>query len=374
MLKYVVEHQDKKTKARAGRLYTDHGEVETPIFMPVGTIGAIKGMGSEDLEFLNAQIILGNTYHLFLRPGLDIIHKAGGLHKFINWNRPLLTDSGGYQVFSLKEFRKITEEGAQFRSHIDGSSHLFTPESVVEAQRIIGADITMPFDECVAYPCEKRAAFDAMNRTHRWLSRAVNAFQKDKKGEVSQSLFGIIQGSTYEDLRLESAAFVSESCVDGIAIGGLSVGEPAHEMYKHVEVVANSVRRDKPLYLMGVGTPANLIECVSRGIDMFDCVMPTRNARNGMVFTSSGRVHYKDGKYKCDVDRPLDSECGCPVCRRYSIAYLRHLFKCGHLSVLRFATIHNVFFYLNLMKEMRQAILSDNFTDWMAAKLARIGS
>lgn len=367
MIKFIVEHEDKKTKARAGRLITPHGEIETPIFMPVGTLGAVKGLGSEDLEDIGAQIILGNTYHLFARPGLDIIGKAGGLHNFMQWNKPLLTDSGGYQVFSLKDFRKITEEGAHFQSHVDGSKHWFTPESVVEAQRIIGSDITMPFDECVAFPCEKGEAAGAMHRTHRWLDRAIKAFRANPG---RQALFGIIQGSTFEDLRLESTAYVSNADVDGIAIGGLSVGEPAEQMYQHTEVVANAVRRDKPLYLMGVGTPTNLIESVSRGVDMFDCVMPTRNARNGMVFTSQGRLHYKDGKYKEEVNRPLDPACSCPVCRKYSVAYLRHLFKCGHLTVLRLATLHNLYFYLATMREMRKAILEDRFTEWKLETLA----
>jgi len=370
MFKFIVEHEDRETKARAGRIITAHGEIETPIFMPVGTIGAVKAMDSRDMEEMGAQIILGNTYHLFVRPGLDIIEKAGGLHGFANWKKPILTDSGGFQVFSLKDWRKITEEGVNFQSHFDGARHMFTPESVIEAERRIGADIIMPFDECVAHPCEKKDADAAMKRTHRWLERSIRAF-KEKPGY--QAHFGIIQGSVFEDLRMESSEYVSNADVDGIAIGGLSVGEPIPDMYRLTETIKKVVRPDKPLYLMGVGTPTNLIESVTRGVDMFDCVMPTRNARNGMVFSSQGRVHYKDGKYKELTDRPLDPNCDCFVCRNYSISYLRHLFNCGELTVLRLASYHNLYFYLKTMKEMRQAIMNDCFSDWRREKLAAIG-
>ncbi|MFH0922049.1 MAG: tRNA guanosine(34) transglycosylase Tgt [Fibrobacterota bacterium] len=369
MFQFSIEQQDTGSRARTGRIMTAHGEIETPVFMPVGTLGAVKALSNEDLRALDASIILGNTYHLVTRPGLGALKKAGGLHRFMGWERPLLTDSGGYQVFSLKHNRKITEDGVRFQSHVNGDTLMFTPESVMEAERVIGADIIMAFDECAPFPCEKKEAAEAMGRTHRWLLRCVK--NHAESGSL-QALFGIIQGSVYDDLRKESADFVSQSGTPGIAIGGLSVGEPAADMYRITELIASRVRRDCPLYLMGVGTPENIVEAVSRGVDMFDCVLPTRNARNGQVFTSLGRRHYKAGEYKEAFDRPLDPNCGCKVCKNHSLGYLRHLFNCGEITALCLATYHNVHFYLTMMKEIRAAIRQDRFTAWKEGFLGRM--
>lgn len=367
MFKFILEHQDKNSGARAGRIVTARGEIETPIFMPVGTVGAVKALSTEDLETLKAQIILGNTYHLYVRPGLDVIEKAGGLHKFMAWDRPILTDSGGYQVFSLQENRKITKDGVTFRSHIDGDTLTFNAESVMAAERTIGADIIMPFDDCPPYPCERKDMEKAMKHTHEWLDRAI---KDHKEHGTKQALFGIAQGGCFDDLRLESAARVAESDTAGFAVGGLSVGEPMPEMYRILDALKPVLPLKKPRYLMGVGMPENIVEAVDRGFDMFDCIVPTRHARNGQVFTSKGRVHYKAGQYREAADRPLDPHCRCFVCRRYSISYLRHLFNCGEITVMRLATYHNVYFYLNMMRKMREAILRDAFAEWKTGFLA----
>ena len=347
--------------ARRGRLHLNHGTVETPVFMPVGTVGAVKALSTEDLEDLKATVILGNTYHLTVRPGLDVVGKAGGLHAFMGWKGPILTDSGGYQVFSLREKRKTTKDGVTFRSHIDGTKITFTPESVMAAERVIGADIIMPFDDCPPYPCAKKDMEKAVSRTHEWLERAI----KDHAEHGSeQALFGIAQGGCHDDLRKESVARIAESETSGLAVGGLSVGEPIPEMYRMLETLRPLLPDKKPRYLMGVGMPENIAEAVGNGFDMFDCIVPTRHARNGQVFTSRGRVHYKAGQYREAVDAPLDPSCGCFVCRRYSLAYLRHLFNCGEITVMRLATYHNVYFYLAMMRRMREAILKDAFTQW----------
>ncbi|OGJ92054.1 MAG: tRNA guanosine(34) transglycosylase Tgt [Candidatus Raymondbacteria bacterium RifOxyA12_full_50_37] len=367
--KFKLEGQDPATSARAGKITTSRGEIETPVFMPVGTAGAVKTLCSEDLLALDAKIILSNTYHLVVRPGLDVIEKAGGLHKFMNWNRPILTDSGGYQVFSLKETRKVTDEGVEFRSHVNGDKLMFTPESVIAAQKTIGSDIIMPFDECVMHPCPKDDAAKAMVRTHEWLARSMAAHEKNNG---SQALFGIVQGSVHPDLREESAKFIAAADVAGSAIGGLSVGEPAETMYAMLDCICPHLPQDKPRYLMGVGTPENIVEAVSRGVDMFDCVIPTRNARNGQVFTSRGRVHYKAGEYKNSADIALDPDCGCFVCKNYSRAYLRHLFNANEITALRLATYHNLYFYLNMMQEIRAAIVAGNFAAWRKTFLAGV--
>jgi queuine tRNA-ribosyltransferase len=363
MFKFIVEHEDKKTRARAGRIVTPHGEIETPVFMPVGTVGSVKTQCTQDLVPLGAQFILGNTYHLFVRPGTDLIKKAGGLHKFMAWPGAVLTDSGGYQVFSMQEKRKVTDEGVLFQSHVDGDRLHFTPESVVQAQKDLGADIIMAFDECPPFPCPKDHAAQAMQRTHQWLERCVAAHRANP---ADQALFGIIQGGVYDDLRAESAAFVLKAMVDGIAIGGVSVGEPMEEMYRIANLVARQVPRQKPLYLMGIGLPENIVETAAMGVDMFDCVLPTRNARNGQVFTSQGKLAYKAGEHREALDRPLDPGCACFVCKNYSLGYLRHLFNCGELTALRLASYHNLYFYLNMMRDMRNAILRDEFSEWKA--------
>jgi queuine tRNA-ribosyltransferase len=369
MFTFSTETQDPCTRARTGCITTSRGRIETPAFMPVGTLAVVKALSNEDLKALDASIILGNTYHLYVRPGLDLIQKAGGLHGFMNWDRPLLTDSGGYQVFSLQETRKITDEGVRFQSHVTGDRILFTPESVMEAERIIGADIIMAFDECAPFPCEKSEAAVAAARTHRWLDRCLH---NHRASQSQQALFGIIQGGVYDDLREESTDFVSRSGTDGIAIGGLSVGEPSFDMYRITELVSGRVRRDCPLYLMGVGMPENIVEAVSRGVDMFDCIVPTRHARNGQVFTSRGRLHYKAGEYKALFDQPLDPRCDCFVCKNYSLGYLRHLFNCGDISVMRLATYHNIHFYLSMMRAMRAAIREGRFAAWKSEFLTRL--
>jgi queuine tRNA-ribosyltransferase len=358
-------HTDSGSKARAGVIKTARGEIETPIFMPVGTVGSVKSVHQTELiTDVEAQIILGNTYHLYLRPGTDILRKAGGLHQFMNWQKPILTDSGGFQVYSLGDIRKITEEGAKFKSHIDGSSHMFTPEGVMDIQRQIGADIIMAFDECTPYPCDEKYATESMHLTHRWLQRCMKRIAETEPiyGH-EQFLFPIVQGSTYPNLRKQSAAYVAaQNCV-GNAIGGLSVGEPHEEMYAMTELVCDILPKDKPRYLMGVGTPANILECMALGVDMFDCVMPTRNARNGMLFTSEGIINIKNRKWADDFNL-LDPNGTSFVDHTYSKAYLRHLFAANEYLAKQIATLHNLGFYLGLVKEARKQIQSGTFSSW----------
>ena len=364
-MKFEINKKDDKTKARAGKITTDHGEILTPIFMPVGTAGTVKGVHTRELlDDVEAQIILGNTYHLYLRPGLDIMEKAGGLHKFNGWPKPILTDSGGYQVFSLKEIRKITEEGVQFNSHIDGSKHLFTPEYVMDIQRIIGADIIMAFDECPPYPCDYSYAKKSMHLTHRWLTRCINRLEAtEPKYGHQQSLFPIVQGSVFKDLRKESAKFIADQNQDGNAIGGLSVGEPAPDMYEMLEIVNDILPEEKPRYLMGVGTPENILEGIALGTDMFDCVMPTRNARNGWLFTTQGIINIRNKKWEDDFS-PIDENLGGYASTFYSKAYLKHLLKCQELLGAQIASIHNLRFYLWLVEEARKHILEGDFAEW----------
>ena len=364
-MKFKLEHKDSESKARACAIETDHGVIQTPIFMPVGTAATVKGVDQLILKKeINPDIILANNYHLYLRPGPEIISKAGGIHKFMNWNSPILTDSGGYQVYSLSANRKIKEEGVKFKSHIDGSYHFFTPERAINIQKSIGADIIMAFDECTPYPCEYNYAKKSMHMTHRWLIRCINEFNKsDPVHGYSQTLFPIVQGSVYKDLRLQSAEFISETNAFGNAIGGLSVGEPAEEMYAMTEVVCNVLPEEKPRYLMGVGTPINLLENIALGVDMFDCVMPTRNARNGMLFTAHGRINIKNKKWENDFS-PLDSDNYSYVDTYYSKAYLRHLFTVKESLGRQIATIHNLAFYLWLVREARNQILKGTFIAW----------
>ena len=364
-LKFTLLHTDTQSKARVGELETDHGTIQTPIFMPVGTAGTVKGVHQRELkDDINAQIILGNTYHLYLRPGLSVLEQAGGLHKFNGWRKPLLTDSGGYQVFSLSNSRKLTEEGAMFKSHIDGSSHLFSPENVMDTQRIIGADIIMAFDECTPYPCDYNYAKNSLGLTHRWLDRCIKRFNETQpKYGYEQALFPIVQGSTYKDLRIQSAEFIAGKNCLGNAIGGLSVGEPAEEMYAMTEVVTDILPKDKPRYLMGVGTPINILESIALGVDMFDCVMPTRNARHGLLFTSQGIINIKNEKWKNDFS-PLDINGTTFVDKEYSKAYLRHLLICNELLAAQIASIHNLGFYLDLVKQARLKILDGTFVEW----------
>lgn len=356
---------DPQSKARAGVITTDHGEIETPIFMPVGTVGSVKGVHQSELkDEINPDIILGNTYHLYLRPQTTILEQAGGLHKFMNWDRNILTDSGGYQVYSLSESRKIKEEGVKFKSHIDGSYHTFTPENVMEIQRTIGADIIMAFDECTPYPCDYSYAKRSMHMTHRWLNRCITHLEKTPfKYGYSQAFFPIVQGSTYKDLRKQSAEFIASVGAEGNAIGGLSVGEPIEEMYEMTEIVTAILPEDKPRYLMGVGTPANILENIALGIDMFDCVMPTRNARNGMLFTANGTINIKNKKWENDFS-PIDDMNITFVDKIYSKAYLRHLFISKELLGKQIASIHNLGFYLWLVREARKHILAGDFTSW----------
>ena len=352
-------------KARAGSIVTDHGEIQTPIFMPVGTLATVKGVHQYELkEDTKAPIILGNTYHLYLRPGIEVIKKAGGLHRFMGWDRSILTDSGGYQVYSLADNRKINENGVQFKSHIDGSKHLFTPESVMQIERDIGADIIMAFDECTPYPCDYKYASDSMHMTHRWLDRCINALAEiPYTYDYEQAFFPIVQGSTYKDLRIQSAEYIAKADAFGNAIGGLSVGEPAEEMYAMSEVVCNVLPEQKPRYLMGVGTPVNLLENIALGIDMFDCVMPTRNARNGMLFTSEGTINIKNKKWHDDFS-PIDENAHSYVDTSYSKAYLRHLFVANEFLGKQIASLHNLAFYLWLVKEARKHILAGDFYEW----------
>ncbi len=364
-MNFKILAEDKKSKARRGILTTDHGEIHTPIFMPVGTLGTVKGVHYRDLtEEIKAQIVLSNTYHLYLRPGTEVIKAAGGLHKFAGINIPILTDSGGYQVFSLSEKRKITNEGVLFQSHIDGSRYLFTPENVVDTQRILGSDIMMAFDECTAYPVEKDDARKSMQLTHKWLERGWEHFNKTSPmwGHI-QAYFPIVQGSVYEDLRKESAKFISSFPAVGYAIGGLSVGEPTEIMYEMITVVNNILPENKPRYLMGVGTPANILEGVERGIDMFDCVMPTRNGRNGMLFTYNGIINIKNEKWKYDFS-PIDPQGTAFVDNHYSKAYLRHLMVSNEMLGAQIASIHNLAFYLQLVSDIRSHIEKGDFTEW----------
>ena len=364
-MKFDLLKKDPLSKARAGSITTDHGVIETPIFMPVGTVASVKGVHQRELkEDINPDIILGNTYHLYLRPQTEILEKAGGLHKFMNWDRNILTDSGGYQVYSLSANRKIKEEGVKFKSHIDGSYHFFTPENVMEIQRTIGADIIMAFDECTPYPCDYRYAQRSMHMTHRWLDRCVNHLEKvPTKYGYDQTFFPIVQGSTYKDLRRQSAEYIANSDQQGNAIGGLSVGEPAEEMYAMTEVVCEILPEDKPRYLMGVGTPINILENIALGIDMFDCVMPTRNARNGMLFTANGTINIKNKKWADDFS-PIDEMAITYVDTEYTKAYLRHLFAANEYLGKQIATIHNLGFYMWLVREARKHILAGDFRTW----------
>ncbi|MES2797881.1 MAG: tRNA guanosine(34) transglycosylase Tgt [Bacteroidota bacterium] len=375
-MNFKLLHQDIHTNARCGRIETDHGIINTPIFMPVGTAGTVKAVHQRELkEDIKAEIILGNTYHLYLRPGLEIIEKAGGLHKFNGWEKPILTDSGGYQVYSLAGTgRKINEEGVTFKSHIDGSKHVFTPENVMDIQRTIGADIIMAFDECTPYPCDYDYAQKSMEMTHRWLKRCCDHFDRtEPKYGYSQTLFPIVQGSTYKDLRRQSAEYIASMDREGNAIGGLSVGEPAEMMYETTELVCSILPKDKPRYLMGVGTPANILECIALGIDMFDCVMPTRNARNGTLFTTEGVINIKNEKWKGNFS-PIDSGLDCYASNFYSKAYLKHLIKSQEMLGAMIASVHNLAFYLWLVGQAREKIIEGTFVAWkneMVVKLMR---
>ena len=364
-MKFDLKITDPKSKARAGVISTDHGLIETPIFMPVGTVGTVKGVHQTELKNeINPDIILGNTYHLYLRPGLEVLEKAGGLHKFMNWDRNILTDSGGYQVYSLSGRRKINEEGVKFKSHIDGSMHFFTPENVMEIQRKIGADIIMAFDECTPYPCDYHYAKRSMHMTHRWLDRCMSHLETlPYKYGFEQTFFPIVQGSTYKDLRRQSAEYIANAGAQANAIGGLSVGEPAEEMYAMTEVVTEVLPEDKPRYLMGVGTPINILENIALGIDMFDCVMPTRNARNGMLFTAHGTINIKNKKWQDDFS-PIDDMAITWVDTMYSKAYLRHLFAAKEMLGKQIASIHNLGFYVWLTREARKHILAGDFREW----------
>ena len=366
---------DDKTQARAGLLQTAHGQIETPIFMPVGTVGSVKGLTVRDLrQEVGAQIILGNTYHLYLRPGTEILEKAGGLHKFNGWDGPILTDSGGFQVFSLTGIRKLTEEGCTFRSHIDGSKHVFTPERVMDIERSIGADIIMALDECPPGTSDYAYAKKSLGLTHRWLDRCFKRFNETEPlYGYEQSLFPIVQGCTFKDLRRQSAEFIASKNADGNAIGGLAVGEPAEVMYEMIEVVNEVLPKDKPRYLMGVGTPANLLEGIERGIDMFDCVMPTRNGRNGMLFTKDGIMNMRNKKWENDFS-PIEADGASYVDTMYSRAYLRHLFHAQELLALQIASIHNLAFYLWLVKEARKHIIAGDFSTWKPMMVKRLST
>ncbi len=364
-MEFELSARDNNSKARAGVITTAHGKIETPIFMPVGTVGSVKAVTQQQLkEEVQAQIILGNTYHLYLRPGIEVLEQAGGLHKFNGWDRPILTDSGGYQVFSLANNRKLKEEGAVFQSHIDGSRHLFTPENVIDIQRSIGADIIMAFDECPPYPSDYEYARKSMELTHRWLARCVNRMNEtEPKYGYEQTLFPIVQGSTYKDLRQASSQFIADMDCDGNAIGGLSVGEPEEMMYEMCGLCCDILPEEKPRYLMGVGTPWNILENISLGIDMFDCVMPTRNGRNGMLFTSKGVINIKNKKWATDFS-PIDDGIECPTSNYYNKAYLRHLMVSSEILALQIASIHNLAFYLHLVKQAREHILQGDFNSW----------
>lgn len=370
---FSLEKTDTGSKARAGVITTDHGEIRTPIFMPVGTAGTVKAIHQRDLyDDVKAQIILGNTYHLYLRPGLDILEKAGGLHKFNGWHRPILTDSGGYQVYSLAAMRKMSEEGVKFQSHIDGSYHFFTPEKVMDIERSIGADIMMAFDECTPYPCDYKYAKESMGLTHRWLERCIKHFNTtEPKYGYHQSLFPIVQGSTFRDLRAESAEFIASQGAEGNAIGGLAVGEPAEMMYEMIELVNGILPTERPRYLMGVGTPVNILESIALGVDMFDCVMPSRNGRNGMLFTSQGIINIKNKKWEDDYN-PVDPDGTSFVDTQYSKAYLRHLFVSGERLGPMIASLHNLALYLELVTQARKHIIEGDFSSWKEMMIPRL--
>ena len=374
-MNFEIKGKDQNSKARAGEIITEHGKIQTPIFMPVGTVASVKAVHQTELKNdINADIILGNTYHLYLRPTTPILEQAGGLHKFMNWDRPILTDSGGYQVYSLSDNRKIKEEGVKFRSHIDGSTHFFSPEFSMEIQRSIGADIIMAFDECTPYPCDYNYAKNSMHMTHRWLDRCINWLDKNpEKYGFQQTFFPIVQGSTYKDLRKQSAEYIANAGAEGNAIGGLSVGEPAEEMYEMTEIVCDILPYDKPRYLMGVGTPINILENIALGIDMFDCVMPTRNARNGMLFTAHGSINIKNKKWEDDFS-PIDEMGITSVDTYYSKAYLRHLFAAKEYLGKQIATIHNLGFYLWLVREARKHILAGDFYEWKNKMVAQMNN
>ncbi|MCU0397074.1 MAG: tRNA guanosine(34) transglycosylase Tgt [Cyclobacteriaceae bacterium] len=374
-MKFTLTAKDHQSSARAGILHTPHGDIHTPIFMPVGTAGSVKAVHQRELEQdIHAEIILGNTYHLYLRPGTDILEAAGGLHRFNGWAKPVLTDSGGYQVYSLSENRKINEDGVTFKSHIDGSRHFFSPENVMDIQRSIGADIIMAFDECTPYPCNYVYAKDSMELTHRWLKRCITRLKNTQpRYGYEQALFPIVQGSTYPDLREQSACFVSEQNLYGNAIGGLSVGEPHEEMYAMTSLVCNILPADKPRYLMGVGTPENILECIALGIDMFDCVMPTRNARNGMLFTTQGIINIRNEKWKSDFS-PIDETLGGYVSTFYSKAYLRHLIINKEILGAQIASVHNLTFYLWLVREAREKIVEGTFRAWKDGMVKKIAA
>lgn len=374
-MSFQLLQNDPATKARAGILKTAHGSIETPIFMPVGTLANVKGVHQHELETqIQAHIVLANTYHLYLRPGLEVLRAAGGVHQFNNWHGPVLTDSGGYQVYSLAAKRKIVEEGVYFQSHIDGSKHLFTPESVMDIQRTIGADIIMAFDECTPYPCDYTYAKNSMQMTHRWAKRCVDRFaETDPLYGYEQTLFPIVQGSVYKDLRRQSAETIAAYGTSGVAIGGLSVGEPAEEMYAMTDIVCQILPTDKARYLMGVGTPVNILENIALGIDMFDCVMPTRNARHGLLYTADGTMHIKNKKWQMDFS-PIDANSPVLTSRNHSKAYLRHLFISKEILGLQIASLHNLGFYLWLVKEARKHILAGDFSTWKEQMVKRIGA
>ena len=364
-MKFKLQYSDNLSNARAGLITTDHGEVETPIFMPVGTVGSVKAVQMYELkDDIKAQIILGNTYHLYLRPGLDIIEKAGGLHKFNSWNKPMLTDSGGFQVFSLSDIRKLSEEGAEFRSHLDGSKHFFTPEKVMDIQRIIGADIIMAFDECTPGDADFSYAKKSLELTERWLDRCISRFKKTESPYgFNQSLFPIVQGCVYPELRKRAAENVASKEADGNAIGGLAVGEPKEQMFEMIEIVNEILPKDKPRYLMGVGTPADLLDSIERGVDMFDCIMPTRNGRNGQIFTKNGIINMRNNRWKDDFS-PIEEDGASVVDTLYSKAYLRHLINAKEILGLQIASIHNLAFYMWLVKEARKHIIAGTFSEW----------
>ncbi len=372
-MKFEIFKKDLGSRARSGTIHTDHGEIRTPIFMPVGTLGTVKGIHQSELEeVINADIILGNTYHLYLRPGTEIITKAGGLHKFISWDRPILTDSGGYQVYSLSNNRKIKEDGVTFSSHIDGSKHFFSPEKAIDIQKEIGADIIMAFDECTPYPCDYKYAKDSMHLTHRWLDRCMEHMKKSEgMYGYEQCLAPIVQGSTYKDLREMSAEYIASKNADINAIGGLSVGEPHEDMYGMTDVVTNILPEDKPRYLMGVGTPANLLESIALGIDMFDCVLPTRNARHGLIYTSEGVMNMKNAKWADDFS-PLDENLGISSSSRYTKAYVRHLFQVKELLGAQIASLHNLSFFLSLVRTAREKINDGSFTSWKNSMVPKL--
>ena len=372
-MKFELQHTDNSSNARAGLITTDHGVIETPIFMPVGTVGSVKAVQMYELkEDIEAQIILGNTYHLYLRPGLDILKKAGGLHKFNSWNKPMLTDSGGFQVFSLSDRRKLTEQGAEFRSHIDGSKHIFTPEKVMDIQRIIGADIIMAFDECTPGDADFAYAKNSLELTERWLDRCIARFNETESPYgFDQSLFPIVQGCVYPDLRKRAAENIASKEADGNAIGGLAVGEPKEKMFEMIEIVNEILPKDKPRYLMGVGTPADLLDAIERGVDMFDCIMPTRDGRNGRIFTKNGIINMRNAKWKDDFS-PIEEDGASVVDTLYSKAYLRHLINANEILGLQIASVHNLAFYLWLVKEARKQIINGTFSTWKPQMIERV--